>query len=113
VAHAENALGVIDAKTYALKADIKLPAAAEGFQMETKRPRIYLNTPSPSQVVVIDTEKNEVVKTYPRRRVSRWRRRSRYSTDTLRPSPAANITVHGDAVAVIRLTLYGRVRQQI
>jgi DNA-binding beta-propeller fold protein YncE len=65
VAHAEKALGVIDARTFALKADIKLPAAAEGFQMETKRPRIYLNTPSPSQVVVIDTEKNEVVNAYP------------------------------------------------
>jgi DNA-binding beta-propeller fold protein YncE len=65
VAHAENALGVIDAKTFALKADIKLPAPAEAFQMETKRPLMYLNNPSPSQVVVIDTEKNEVVKTYP------------------------------------------------
>jgi DNA-binding beta-propeller fold protein YncE len=68
VAHAENALGVIDAKTFALKADIKLPGAAEGFQIETKRPRIYLNTPSPSQVVVIDTDKNEVVTAYPVKR---------------------------------------------
>jgi DNA-binding beta-propeller fold protein YncE len=65
VAHAENALGVIDARTFALKADIKLPAAAEGFQIEAGRPRIYLNNPSPSQVVVIDTEKNEVIKTFP------------------------------------------------
>ncbi len=65
VAHAENALGVIDARTYALKADIKLPASAEGFQIESKRPRIYLVNPNPSQVVVIDTEKNQVVTTYP------------------------------------------------
>ena len=64
VAHAEKSLGVIDAKTYAKKADIKLPGAAEGFEMETKRPRMYLTTPSPSQLVVIDTEKNEVLKTY-------------------------------------------------
>jgi DNA-binding beta-propeller fold protein YncE len=65
VAHAENALGVIDARTFALKADIKLPGAAEAFQMEKARPLMYLNTPSPSAVVVIDTQKNEVVKSYP------------------------------------------------
>ena len=65
VAHAEKALGVISAKTNALKADIKLPAGAEGFVLEEKRPRLYLSTPTPCQVVVIDTEKNEVVTTYP------------------------------------------------
>jgi DNA-binding beta-propeller fold protein YncE len=65
VAHAESSLGVLDAKTFALKADIKLPATAEAFQLEVNRPRLYLNTPSPCQVVVIDTEKNQVVKTYP------------------------------------------------
>ena len=65
VAHAEKALGVIDAKTYEVKADIKLPGAAEGFQPELGRPRLYVNVPSPSQVVVIDTDKNEVSKNYP------------------------------------------------
>jgi DNA-binding beta-propeller fold protein YncE len=65
VAHAEKALGVIDAETLDLKADISLPGAAESFQIESNRPRLYLNIPSPSQVVVIDTEKNEVVSHYP------------------------------------------------
>lgn len=65
VAHAEKELGVIDGKTLAKKADIKLPAAAEGFQIESKRPRLYLVTPDPSQLVVIDTDKNEVATTYP------------------------------------------------
>jgi DNA-binding beta-propeller fold protein YncE len=65
VAHAEKMLGVIDAKTYELKADIKLPDTAEGFQFEAKRPRLYLNATGANQVVVIDTEKNEVVKNYP------------------------------------------------
>jgi DNA-binding beta-propeller fold protein YncE len=65
VAHAENSLGVIDANTFALKADIKLPAPCEGFVMEINRPRLYLNIPSPSQLAVIDTQKNEVVKSYP------------------------------------------------
>ena len=64
VAHAEKSLGVIDAKTFFKKADIKLSAAAEGFVMEEKRPRLYLATPNPCQLLVIDTEKNEVVKTY-------------------------------------------------
>src|SRR5207253_8847670 len=40
VAHAEKSLGVISAKTNALKADIKLSAAAESFILEEKRPRI-------------------------------------------------------------------------
>jgi DNA-binding beta-propeller fold protein YncE len=65
VAHAENSLGVIDARALIVKTDIKLPASAEGFVIETSRPRMYLVTPSPSQVVVIDTDKNEVMTTYP------------------------------------------------
>ncbi len=65
VAHAEKALGVIDVKTFALKADVKLPAAAESFVIESKRPRLYLVTPSPSQLVVIDTDKNAVATTHP------------------------------------------------
>ena len=65
VAHDEKALGIIDAKTYAVMPDIKLPGTAEGFQIESKRPRLYLNIPSPSQVLVIDTQKKEVVATYP------------------------------------------------
>ena len=65
VAHAERSLGVISAKTNALKADIKLPASAEGFVLEKKRPRIYLATPLPCLVVVIDTAKNQVVNSFP------------------------------------------------
>jgi DNA-binding beta-propeller fold protein YncE len=65
VAHAEASLGVINAKSGALKADIKLPGGAESFQVEAQRPRMYLNVPSPSQLVVIDTDKNEIVTSYP------------------------------------------------
>jgi DNA-binding beta-propeller fold protein YncE len=65
VAHAEKSLGVISAKTNALKADIKLPAAAEAFVIEAARPRAYIAAPNPCQVVVIDTEKNEVATSYP------------------------------------------------
>jgi DNA-binding beta-propeller fold protein YncE len=65
VAHDEKLLGVIDAKSYAVSPDIKLPGTGEGFQIETGRPRLYLNVPSPSQVVVIDTGKKEVIANYP------------------------------------------------
>jgi DNA-binding beta-propeller fold protein YncE len=65
VAHAEKGLGVIDGKTLELKTDISLPGAAEAFQLEKGRPRLYLNVPSPAQVVVIDTDKNEVSQSYP------------------------------------------------
>jgi hypothetical protein len=70
VAHAEKALGVIDAKTYEVKADIKLPGQAESFQLEKGRPRLYLNTPSPAQVNVIDLDKNAVVGHYPLQRAA-------------------------------------------
>jgi DNA-binding beta-propeller fold protein YncE len=65
VAHAEKSLAVIDPKTLEVKAEIKLPGQPEAFQLEAGRPRLYLNVPSQKAVVVIDTEKNEVVKTYP------------------------------------------------
>jgi hypothetical protein len=64
VAHAENALGVIDAKTFELKADIKLPGSAEAFQLLPARSRLFLNTPSTNEVVVIDSDKNEIVSKY-------------------------------------------------
>jgi DNA-binding beta-propeller fold protein YncE len=65
VAHAEKALGVINVQTYEQKPDITLPGAAEGFQIETKRPRIFLNVPSPAEVLVIDTDKNAVLERFP------------------------------------------------
>ena len=65
VAHAEKMLGVIDAKSYALKGDIKLPATAEGFEAEKNSPRLFLNAPDANEVVVIDTQKNQVAGSYP------------------------------------------------
>lgn len=65
VAHAESAMGVIDANSFDVKADVKLPASAEGLQPESVRPRLYLATPQPSQVVVINTDQNEVIGRFP------------------------------------------------
>src|SRR5215469_15261508 len=65
VGHAEKALSTIDAQTFEVKAEIKLPGRPEGFQLETKRPRLYMNTVDPTRLVVVDTDKNEVLHRYP------------------------------------------------
>jgi DNA-binding beta-propeller fold protein YncE len=71
VGHAENALSVIDARTLRVKATIKLPGGPEAFQLETRRPRLYVNTPDPARLVVVDTDRNEVLHRYPLRHVGR------------------------------------------
>lgn len=65
VGHAVSSLGVINAKTLELLADIKLPGAPESFQLETDRPRLYVNTPSAGRVVAVDTSTNQVIAEYP------------------------------------------------
>jgi DNA-binding beta-propeller fold protein YncE len=65
VGHAEKALSAIDARSYEVKAKIELPGRPEGFQVETKRPRLYMNTVDPTRLVVVDTDKNEVLHRYP------------------------------------------------
>jgi DNA-binding beta-propeller fold protein YncE len=65
VGHAEKALSVIDAQTYEVKTEIKLPGQPEGFQLESKRPRLYLNTVDPTRLVAVNTDKNEVLHSYP------------------------------------------------
>jgi hypothetical protein len=71
VGHAEKALSVLDAQTYEVKARIALPGQPEGFQLESKRPRLYLNTVQPTRLVVVDTDKNEVLHRYPLRLADR------------------------------------------
>lgn len=65
VGHAEKALSVIDARTFEVKAEIQLPGRPEGFQLETNRPRLYMNAVEPTRLVAIDTDKNEVLNRYP------------------------------------------------
>jgi DNA-binding beta-propeller fold protein YncE len=64
VGHAEKSLSAIDARTYEVKATVKLPGRPEGFQLETRRPRLYMNTVDPTRLVVVDTDKNEVLHTH-------------------------------------------------
>lgn len=65
VGHADRALSAIDARTLEVKARIPLPAQPEGFQLERSRPRLYLNTVGPTNLVVVDTDRNEVLHRYP------------------------------------------------
>lgn len=68
VAHAEDSLSAIDAKTFAVTATVKLPGPPEAFQIDSARKRIYVNTHKPAQVCVIDADKNEVIANYPLKR---------------------------------------------
>jgi DNA-binding beta-propeller fold protein YncE len=67
VGHAEKGLAAIDAQTLRVHANIALPGPPESFQLEKGRARLYLNSPSPAQVVVIDLTKNAVLKKFPLR----------------------------------------------
>jgi hypothetical protein len=64
VAHAEKALGIVDAKTFAVRADITLPGTAEGLLSSAKSSRLFVALPSPSEVVVVDPDKKEIVGSY-------------------------------------------------
>jgi DNA-binding beta-propeller fold protein YncE len=65
VCHADSALSVIDVKNLTVKTTIKLPGPPEAFQIHPTEPRLYINTLKPSQVAVIDTQKNTVIARYP------------------------------------------------
>jgi DNA-binding beta-propeller fold protein YncE len=65
VAHAEKSLAVIDPQTLEVKATVRLPGPPEAFHLEVGRPRLYVNVPSAKGVVVVDTDRNEVARTYP------------------------------------------------
>jgi hypothetical protein len=70
VAHLEKFLGIVDARTLTTRADLKLPGFPESLTLEEKRPRMYMNTPAPAGVMVFDTVKQKVIKTYPLKRAS-------------------------------------------
>src|SRR5947209_7115425 len=61
-------LSVVDAKTLEVLAKVPLPGPPEAFQLDTAAGRIFLNSPSPAQVVVIDLRKNAVTASHPLQR---------------------------------------------
>jgi DNA-binding beta-propeller fold protein YncE len=65
VAHAEQALGIIDAKTLTVSADVHLSGTAEGLVMAAGQPWLYAVIPTPSQLVVVDVKKKAIQTSYP------------------------------------------------
>src|SRR5262249_50163726 len=64
VGHAEQALTAFDAKTFEVKATVKLPGQPEAFQLDSDRKRLFVNTVRPSAVAAVDLTKHEVVAKY-------------------------------------------------
>jgi hypothetical protein len=64
VVHADTELSVIDARDYTVRSPIALTKDLGGFKLERERPRMYLNAKQ-GQVVVIDTEKDQVIDKFP------------------------------------------------
>jgi DNA-binding beta-propeller fold protein YncE len=58
-------LAVIDAKALKRVTAIKLPGPPYGFQITSVQPRVFVNAGPPCQVAVVDTDKNDIVATYP------------------------------------------------
>lgn len=65
VGHAEAAITAFDAKTYEVKATVKLPGPPEAFQIDAGRKRLYVNCLNPATLAVIDLERHEVVSKHP------------------------------------------------
>jgi sugar lactone lactonase YvrE len=64
VGYAEHTLTAFDARTFEVKATVKLPGQPEAFQLDPARKRLYVNTVKPSAVAVVDLTKHEVVAKY-------------------------------------------------
>jgi DNA-binding beta-propeller fold protein YncE len=65
VGYGNGALAVLDAKTGAKLADIKLAAHPESFRLETAGSRIFVNVPRADHIAVVDRQTGEVTATWP------------------------------------------------
>jgi DNA-binding beta-propeller fold protein YncE len=59
--HADEELAVIDVDGLALRSPIPLPKSLGAFQLESGRPRMYVNAKAEGRVVVIDTDRDTVI----------------------------------------------------
>jgi hypothetical protein len=64
VGHAEHALTAFDARTFEVRATVKLPGQPEAFQLDSERKRLYVNTVKPSAVTAVDLGKHELAVTF-------------------------------------------------
>jgi hypothetical protein len=61
VGYGSGGLAVLDAATGQKVADIRLTAHPEGFQIDPRRNRIYVNLPTAHQVAVVDYSSGRIV----------------------------------------------------
>jgi hypothetical protein len=64
VGHAERALTAFDAKTFDVKATVRLTGPPEAFQLDPERKRLYVNTVGPTAVAMVDLTRHEVIGQY-------------------------------------------------
>ncbi len=67
VGYGSGGLAVIDPASRAKLADIRLPAHPEGFQIDPRTGRAYVNVPDARQIAVVDLDARRVVATWPTR----------------------------------------------
>lgn len=64
VAHG-NTISALDAQKGEVKAEIKLPGDAHGFEIDEKAGKLYVSLTKPSQIGVVDLAKNELTDKFP------------------------------------------------
>ena len=69
VGYGSGALAVLDARTSAKLASIKLPGHPESFRLETAGKRIFINIPDSLQISVADREERVVKESWPLKEV--------------------------------------------
>jgi hypothetical protein len=61
VGHAEASLTAFDARSFEVKATVKLPGPPEAFQIDAERKRLYVNCLRPATVVIVDLNNHTLV----------------------------------------------------
>jgi DNA-binding beta-propeller fold protein YncE len=64
VGYGEGGISIIDAKQHKQINDIKLPAHPEGFQLDKKQGKIFINVPDARQIAVADLNSFEIIATW-------------------------------------------------
>src|SRR5206468_1907495 len=61
VGYGNGGIAIIDAVTFKLITEIKLPGHPESFQLDNKAKKVYVNVPDEAQIDVVDLKTNAVV----------------------------------------------------
>jgi DNA-binding beta-propeller fold protein YncE len=64
VVHADTELSVIDADDYTPRSPIALPKSLGAFQLESGRPRMYINAKAEGVVVALNSENDRIIDRY-------------------------------------------------